>query len=625
MGAPNTNRAWWNAKDKRVARAPHETLIPLVQQMQREQAGRYRVMRRLVAIYEHGIGASLDPNQNAKRLREDKLYFNMAQNGIDTVHAQICTPRVAPMPLTSGGNWASRNAAKEMGKGLEAEFDENVFDETTESVTLDGLLVGTGIAKTFDEFGRCKIERINPTSIYLDEAETRDGAPRCIYERRCIDKYKAAELYGGPEPWLFGSSLAREKAILEAPAPKYDDDPLYKEGQVEIWEAYHLPSGPGAKDGRIAICIDGCTLAWLQWDEEDFPYSTYTPKRPREGWWGLSTMRNYAAAQREFEAMGRKIQRMVQQTGTHILAPRKSNVTTRDIDNGSRTFIEYDGSESPKEWNPAPTNQQNIDWWQMLGRMALQNDGTSEFAAQSTVPAGLSQASGKALQKFDDIDNKRKITHFRERERFVIATSKAVVRVWKKIIEIDPSYSVRHVDKHGYERIRIKDAIVDDAVIRIFPVGALSQDPAAKFAQLDTMLDRGAITIEQFKRLNDFPDLEAENEIDSADTEIVDKNLDFILHKGRPLACEPFDKEDIIIQRGGRFYNHCRRIEVPEARLELLRQYIVSAVAQKKKKETAAASAAASLAPPAPPTMGGPAMGPPPMPGGGPPGAPPMM
>jgi hypothetical protein len=620
MGALNTDRVWWNAKDRRVSRAPHETLISTVQEMQRQQSGRYRVMRRLIALYEYGVGASLDPNRNAKRLNEDDLYFNMAQNGIDTVHAQICTPRVAPMPLTSGGTWTSRQAAKEMGRGLEAEFDENTFDETTESVVLDGLLVGTGIAKTFEEWGRCKIERVNPTSIYVDEAETRDGAPRCIYERRCIDKYKAVELYGGPEGWLFGSSAGREKAILQAPAPKYEDDPLAKDGQVELWEAYHLPSGPGAKDGRIGLCVEGATLIWLPFEEDEFPYTTYTPKRPREGWWGLSTMRNYAAAQKEFEKMGRKIQRMVQQTGTHILAHKNSKVTPRSIDNGSRTLVEWEGQNEPKEWNPEPTNPQHIEWWQMLGRMALQNDGTSEFAAQSQVPAGLAQASGKALQKFDDIDNKRKISHFRARERFVIATSKAVVRTWKKLIAADPEYSVRYVDKHSFDRIRIADALVDDCVIRIFPVGALSQDPSAKFAQLDALLDRGAITIEQFKRLYEIPDIEAENDLDAATVDIVDRNLDYILCKGKPMTAEPFDDENVIIVRGGKFYNHARRIEVPEARLELIRQYIASAVSQQKKKKAAAAADAAALAPAAPPQGA-----PPGLPAPAPAGAAPMM
>src|SRR5574343_611612 len=157
--ATHKNRTWWNLKDKAIRQAPHESFIPLVREIQRTQEGRYRVMRRLMAIYEYGNAASTSPTNNAKRLNEEKLYFNAAQNGIDTLHAQIITPRVAPMPLTEGGTWTQRNLAKTIVKAREGEFEENDVDRVTEDVVLDGLLAGYGLAKVYQHAIRCRIER----------------------------------------------------------------------------------------------------------------------------------------------------------------------------------------------------------------------------------------------------------------------------------------------------------------------------------------------------------------------------------------------------------------------------------------------------------------------------------
>ena len=91
------------------------------------------------------------------------------------------------------------------------------------------------------------------------------------------------------------------------------------------------------------------------------------------------------------------------------------------------------------------------------------------------------------------------------------------------------------------------------------------------------MLSNGSITPEQFRRLFGMPDLEAENEVDLADVEIIDKVMDQIVIEGKPLQPEPFDYLELIIQRGRKFYNLCRKKGVPEERLAYLRDYLTRA------------------------------------------------
>src|SRR5690606_33942866 len=115
-------------------------------------------------------------------------------------------------------------------------------------------------------------------------------------------------------------------------------------------------------------------------------------------------------------------------------------------------------------------------------------------------------------------------------------------------------YKARYRGKKGLETISWKDVLLDfeSFRMRVFPVSALSKQPAARFAQLTELLNAQAITVEQFKRLFDLPDLEAENELDSADTDVIDRAMDIMVTTGRYLSPEPFDNLDLIIQRAGK-------------------------------------------------------------------------
>jgi hypothetical protein len=253
--------------------------------------------------------------------------------------------------------------------------------------------------------------------------------------------------------------------------------------------------------------------------------------------------------------------------------------------------------------------------------------GVSTMATASQLPSGLQQASGKALQVFEDFEDVRLLPYHRERERFKVALSWIIVSTAKRIVDRKGKYKARYRGKQGLEVLDWKDVLMDrkDFVLKVFPVSQLSKQPAAKFAQLTEMLNAGAITVEQFKRLFELPDLEAENELDSSDTDIIDRNLDVIVTTGRYLSPEPFDNFNLLIERAGKFYNLCRVQEVPENRLELIRNLIEDAKSLREQAEAAAQAKTAAAAPPpmpgAPP--GPPGMAPPEGPLPGMPAAPP--
>lgn len=620
----NSASPWWD-RDGDPA-DPVERLSTLYTQQRRLQEMRYVTMRKYVTIYEYGYKATerAVSSSREKYLDDQVLTFNAAQNALDTVVAQVCTPKVAPMALTDGGKWLERDRAKQLTHALEGQFDECNVDELTEDVVRDFGKCGLGALKVWPDHEQVKlrVERVLPDDVLFDEAESRYRQPRCVYHRYFLDRYVARELYAKAGEGFYGSIRARKEGIESAKGVSASSEVEDNPDLIEVVEAWHLPSAIGAKDGRHTIIVlDSVTLVDEAWDGDRFPFVFYCPKRSHTGMWGIPGMRQLASGQREYEKVTAKLQRHHQKMGgAHFLVQRSAKMEKRKLTNDAGDIWEYDGPIPPQSFTPAPANEQAYQWHAMVPELMVRYLGTSQFAAQSQVPAGLSDASGKALQVFSDAENKRFVEWYRGRERFAVDLAWLMASAASDLAEKHPEFSARHRSTYGYEQIKWKDVLGDlkSLVLRVFPVSSLSQEPSAKFAQLEQLLNAGAITVEQFKRLYGLPDLTAETDIDCADYEVIDKNLDWMVTKGKYISPEPFDNLELIKVRGGKFYNMLRRYDVPEDRMELVRQYIADAQNMlQAAKDQAAADAAMNPAPPVGPGMPPDGMPPVPPDGGG--------
>lgn len=632
------NAPWWSAKDR--DEEPHKRIIPLVRQLKQRQETRYTAMRRYATIYEYGYNAVDRVTAKAKWIDDGKLFFNFAQNVVDTIVAQIATPRVQPMALTEGASYGARQKAKELTQCIEGQWDECDLDSVKEQIITDACIFeGVGLVKGYasQNCDAVVFKRVCPLDVFVDDAEAIDGEPRCFYHRQRMDRYVAAEDYGQPDPSLNGSAKTRRQKILKAPAARIDDDADSSLDRIELWESWHLPSrmpdpsdpeDKGSQDGRHCIVIDGCTLLDEPWEESRFPFAVFKPKKARQGWWGIPAMRQLAAGQREYEKVTAKLQRAHQKMGgSHFIVNRNAKIAKRTMTNDSGDVWEVDGDPANvRDIQPTPANPQTYQYRDGIVADMLRSTGNSTFSAQGAVPAGLQQASGKALEVFSDENSKYHILWHREVERWTLDVTDLMKMVVRQILKVKPDFSSKYREKRGYKTIAWKDLIDEDHVVRVFPVSMLAQAPAAKFAQLSELLNAGAITVEQFRRLFELPDIESETDIDAADTDIIDRNLDHMVMTGRYLAPQPFDDLQLLITRAGKFYNACRVQDVPDARLELIRNCISDA--QALMNPPAPAGAAPPMAPPVgPPGMPPPgAAMPPPAPPGAPmmpPGAPP--
>ncbi len=675
LGAPTTDDCvWFVAKARGKASGPR--LVALCDEMERQQATLIENTDRCIAVFQYGGDAKdLDP-QDHYPIDEASLTYNAAQNAVETVHAKVIKSRIAPMPLTNGGGYLQRHRAKEMGKAIEGVLDESECDQIEEDVMMDALVTdhGAGAIKVLEVRGRdgeerVKLEHVPIEDVWFDEAEIRQRKPSCTYHvpRDGYDAHKVLELYareGDDYPGLVGTVESRRAAILSA-ASKRDTSargrkvtPMSKY-RVDVYEAWHPPTcfeeydedeeyddeETGEKatrkvrkvkhDGRHVVAVPGPdgTLIDEPWEEDHAPILLMVPRPRRRSIWGLSLMRSLLAPQREYEKVTLKIQHQHQKMGVSgFSAPKQAEVNVREITAGTfgaGFLMEHEGPVGVTPLVTEPVAQGTYAYAESIPRNMLERNGISTLSASSQVPAGLSQASGKALQVFEDFEDVRLISYHRARERWKVALSWMIVRACKRIVERNGSYRVGYRGKQGLEHIDWKDFLdlikdKDSFVLKVFPVSQLSKQPAAKFAQLTELLNAGAITVEQFKRLFELPDLEAENQLDTADTDVIDRAMDIMVTTGRYLSPEPFDNLDLIIQRAGKFYNLCRQQEVPENRLQLLRDYMEDAKTLKTPPAPEAMPGApAGMPPPGGPTAGPGGMAPPDGPLPGMPGAPP--
>ncbi len=615
---------WWNAHTQ--GKEAHEFLIGHVKMLRDRQATRYANMRKLNSIYEFGFKAWLVSNGEDPPINEEINAYNAAANTLDTIHSKVFKNELIPMPVTTGGGALQRSRAKDLSRGLRGTYADNEVDLIEEDVGYDSMICGAGFSKTYRSHGRVKVRFVPADDMTQDEAEGRYRCPPSIFETTRLDRFQALSEYGGSEEWLHGTSEHRQKMILQCrEATQEGGAQSAGRDQIEITEAYHLPSGPDAGDGRMVVAIDGCTLVDVEWKRPRFRHQPMIPKRRRRGSWGLSLMHGLAANQQEYERGTSKMQQAHQRLGgSHILAHEDSGVTEREMDNGIGTLITWRGNVPPTTFNPEPVHPQTYQHFDSIPDKMLSSHGVSSMSARGEIPAGLSQASGKALQVFDDIEAEGLRAFHAERRRWHRKVAQGIIDEARELVELGESYSVRSEGRGALESVDWKDVVMDEEeyILTVPSVNALSVSPSSKYARMAADLDAGRITIDQSKRLNENPDLQAENDIDTADVDIIDRNLDLMVVKGKYLAPQSFDNLQMYIQRAGKFYNLERAKGTPDDRLQLVRD----AIAEAQQLLNPPPDPMAALPPAGPPPMD-PGMMPPPMDPGMPPppmGPPPM-
>lgn len=594
--------------------------------------------------YLKAYGLSYDDyGQASQRPNDDELKFNVVEPIVDTAVNKVCKSRVVPMALTTGGTYQERQRAKKFNRFISGLFMEaGVFDRDYQWTT-DAFIGDSGIAKVIERDERVLVERCDPCRVYWDPEEAMlTGEVSIIVEDHFIDRYRLIEML---REWDEAGKLdcPLDDAIRAALMAKHggDDGRYFRRPNMHdvvlIREAWHAKSSAKAKDGRHVIILKGLKdLVVEDYNSTEVPHIFLTRKIPLYGITSPGLMSAVLPGQREHDTVTAKLREAHRALGVSRIAYRKGGaVSPGELDDVPGTML---ACEDPvgdiRELNMQPAHPDVYTYRSGLVADMQLTSGVPEMSMSGKPPEGVTAA--KALGMLDDVVAEKLSQPLRCRERFFV---KIAERALEKVGEIAArhrgKYTVRSETGKALEQINFKDVKVPFGSYRFkcFPTNFLSQTPSVRYQRLSEMHAAGEITELEFRALSEIPDLESDNDLETAPQDVVDMCIDAIMTKGRTFVTEGFDDHALIVQRGMKAYN-LARVEAPDefeepdkyrehtARLKALANYINSAVTWMKPPPPSPNAAAGGQVPPQQPMDTGP-MGMMPPPGMPPPGMPP--
>lgn len=571
----DTVEAWWLVEDD----DPSSAIVGAITAIRNEVTYRRQMWVRAAQTYGVDLRMFGMPTRN---IWDERVNFNVARNTIHTMQAKLAKQMPLPSAQVVGADFIQKYRANRFDRFLMGAFNVANYAKTYPQLLLDVIVFGTACVHVYVQDRQVHIERVPVFDILVSEAEARYGLPRCLYHRYYMDRSVVLELFGQKDDSLYGSVEDRIKAIESAPRPM-DDDSNYVNSsrysdQILVYQATHLASGPGATDGKRVIALRTGTLQATPWTRHtNFGTAFLRLQAQLTGFYGPSMAIELSAAQNEYDRLSEKIQAAHNlMGGSHILV-QSGTLQKTTIDNDIGTIIEYAGQQ-PQTFNPQPVNPDTYAYKDMIAQNMLRYQGISEMAAQSVLPAGLRQASGRALTVFDDTEDARfRVAHEAVRQ-FHVDIGWLIVDACEEAEARGEAVEILSPDHGALERISWSDIKMDrkEYVLRCEPISALSQTKSGLFQEVLEMVDRKIITERQVVgRLLNIPDLESERDLETADIDVVDKTVSLIL-RGEPYP-DP-DKRlklDLAYDRARKHYNKARVDGVAEERIMALDDYIV--------------------------------------------------
>ena len=167
--------------------------------------------------------------------------------------------------------------AKKLNAFLDGVFYENGTHEIGRTVFRDAAVWGDGFIHVFAKGDRVCHERVMSSEIFVDDVESLYGVPRQMHRIKQVDRQVLFDLFPEDADKIAGAKPSRTE---EAGRSIVAD-------MITVRESWHLPSGPGADDGKHCITIDGAVLGEMEpWPHQFFPFARVQWSPRLYGYWG---------------------------------------------------------------------------------------------------------------------------------------------------------------------------------------------------------------------------------------------------------------------------------------------------------------------------------------------------
>lgn len=556
---------WWNAKKVEL----HEILFGIIRHLDQTQNYVQQANLKHLRLYGNlnvlGLSQSTYTQNQSLNTQNDRVTLNVVQSCCDTVTQKVGKNKPKPTFLTQGGDWTMQKKAKLLDKYIQGQFYSLDLYRKGVFALLDATIFGTAEVKFYIDWSQKKIcaERVFIDEIKVDNSEAMYGDPRSKYEVRLIPREVLVQAYPG-----------MKDKILEAKRPEQSmQQHSSLSTSVRVLEAWHLPSAPGAKDGRHVICIENATLEDNEYNKNYFPHEKLIFNRRPLGYFGQGLAEQLVGIQIEINKLLRTAQSLFHLITPVWLIENGSKVVTAHINNELGRIGKYSGVK-PEYYAPNPVPLQLLEQIESLYRKAYEIAGVSQLGAQSKKPEGLN--SGKALREFNDIESERFILLGQAYEQFYMGAARKIIDLTKELYQEDKEIGVTVKGRKFMEQIQWKDIDLEDDqyIMQIFPTSFLSQTPSGRLSDVQELIQAGFIDKANAMRLLDYPDLQEYMSLANAGIEDIENQIEAMVEREEAQLPEPFMNLQLGLQMMQSAYLRAKNDQVPEERLELLRNWM---------------------------------------------------
>lgn len=576
----STLAQWWNTKNG--DRAAGE-LLTSAAYLKESQAYRYRQAAVYARLYGNQslfsfAGQNIGKMDQTYGLPLDRPTFNLVQSVTDTLVSRVSQSRPQPVFLTDNSNYKQRNLAKKLNNFIVGEFYQTKAYELATTALRDCLVEGTGVVHCFETAdNRVGLERVLLTELLIDPNEAMYGEPRQLYRIKLVDRDVLIAMFAYDKDMV-------EKIKLAAKA--YPDNSADSSRTVSdlimVVESWHLRSGKNAKDGRHMIAISSGYICDDEYTKDRFPFSFLHYSNRLLGFWSQGVAEQLMGTQMELNSILYTISRAIKLVGVpRVFQEEGSKVVAAHHNNEIGVIVKYRGIKP--EYEVAPCNAPELYAERdKLIAYGYQQSGVSALQASSQKPQGLD--SGEAIRTYDDISTDRFASLCRRYDNFFIDLAYLIIELAKDIAKRDGKYQTVYPNRNSAKEIDLPKAalIKDSFIIQCYTQSSLPKDPAGRLAKVTEMIQSGMISIQEGRRLLDFPDLEQVESLANAAEERIYKILDDIVEDGKYSPPDTFIDLQLASTITTQYINLYLASQLEERKADMLRTFFTQCQTMKQ-------------------------------------------
>ncbi len=494
---------WWDAHQPDKAAA---MMLTTAAYLKESQGYRYRQAAVYARLYGNQTlysfaGTNISKMDQTYGLPQERPTFNLIQSVTDTLVSRLSQSRPQPVFLTDNGDYKQRTLAKKLNNFILGEFYNAKAYEKATTILRDALVEGTGCIHTYeDQDSRVALERVLLTELLIDPNEAMYGEPRQLYRIKLVDRE------------VLLANFPEHKAKIEIAAKATPDNSADSSKSVSdlvmVVEGWHLRSGKKAKDGRHLLAISSGYLVNDEWNKDRFPFTFLHYSQRLLGFWAQGLAEQLMGTQMELNSILFTISRAIKLVGVpRVFQDEASKISSASHNNEIGVIVKYRGVKPSYEVAPCNAPELYAERDKLI-QYGYQQSGVSALQASSQKPSGLD--SGEAIRTYDDISTDRFAALSRRYDDMFIDLTYQIIDLAKDITERDNEYSTVYPNKNGTKEINLKkaDLVQDSFIVQCFTQSSLPKDPAGRLQKVTEMVQSGMITLQEGRRLLDYPDLE---------------------------------------------------------------------------------------------------------------------